>query len=96
MKLGWQQMILWKLFKDIEGPVCKLMRRKAVVLTGLKWKQIYKWIFDRILSVRKGPDCFQNSCDNANMIPTTAPQVCDKHDFTKVKRVFAVEKIRHS
>jgi hypothetical protein len=30
-------MIIWKLFKDMEGVASKQMRRKAVASTGLKW-----------------------------------------------------------
>lgn len=52
MKFGWQQMIIWKLFQDLKGTASKDLRKKAVALTGLRWKQIYKWVFDRILNPR--------------------------------------------
>jgi len=77
MKLGWQQMIIWRMFKDIEGPVPSSLRKKAVALTGLSWKQIYKWIFDRILIARKGPDFYQSKRDDSNYTLATPPRVCD-------------------
>jgi hypothetical protein len=93
MKFGWQQMIIWKLFKDLKGAASKQMRKKAVALTGLTLKQIYKWIFDRILSARKGADFYQLPSEAPPDESTSVRQVSGDHDYSKVKSVFLIEKI---
>lgn len=35
------------MFKNHEGPIPKVLRERAVELTGLKWQKIYKWMFDK-------------------------------------------------
>jgi hypothetical protein len=89
-------MIIWRLFKDIEGTASIQLRRKAVALTGLKWRQIYKWIYDRILLARKGADLLEAQSKAAKTTPADCsftPQVCGQYDFTKTKRVFGIEKV---
>ena len=34
------------MFKELEGPINREVRERAVSLTGLKWSKIYKWMFD--------------------------------------------------
>ena len=46
LKHKWQIKILKKIFCHLNGPITKIIRREAVQKTGLKWNQIYKWIFD--------------------------------------------------
>ena len=46
LKHKWQIKILKKIFCHLNGPITKNIRREAVQKTGLKWNQIYKWIFD--------------------------------------------------
>jgi hypothetical protein len=37
-KLGWQRIVIWKLFKDLKGSISSQLRQKAVKLTGLAWR----------------------------------------------------------
>ena len=48
VKQNWQRDFLWEMFKDSKGIIPKDQRDRASYETGLEWKQIYKWIFDRL------------------------------------------------
>ena len=46
-KESWQRQILYDMFKNLRGQISQKTRDHAVKCTGLEWRQIYKWIFDR-------------------------------------------------
>jgi hypothetical protein len=44
--------VMREFFNNLEGPVTKADRAKAVELTGLDWRKIYKWGFDNCITFK--------------------------------------------
>lgn len=77
------------LFDKTNGRVPLEIRRKAELVTGLKWIQIYKWIFDR--------KARQKEFDVYRLLDYPVPifRVTNKYgkDITGKRPIFKVERV---
>lgn len=56
-----QKLYLRKVFFDVNRPITKQLRKCCRERTGLTWPQIYKWLFDRRLIMKRKLDiCAKN------------------------------------
>jgi hypothetical protein len=60
VKEVWQLNELTRLFKDHKGDFTEDQKEEAIEATGLTWRQIYKWVFDRYLQ-NKDDTLFKSS-----------------------------------